>query len=92
MERIPDRAGDASKAHAFASSGNPDPELPRVAAPVEIDSQPRPSRLWDAVELFQERRCICTVEPAERVDRHRTIAGRIFGTYGIGSVHGGTCS
>lgn len=56
MERIPDRVGDAAKAHTFAGSGNPDPELPRVAAPIKIDSQPRPSCLWDAVELFRECR------------------------------------
>ena len=62
-----------------------------MTAPVEVDGQPRSRGFRDALKLISQYLWLCAVEPAECIDRHRTIAGGILGADREGSVHGGTC-
>jgi hypothetical protein len=91
VERIPDETGDASKAGALTGRRDLYPEVARVAAPVEVDSQPGPRGFRDAPELVSQCLWFCPVEPTECADWDRAIAGWILGTDGEGSVHGVTC-
>ena len=51
MECIPDETSDTAQAGPFAGRRDLPPKPARVAAPVEVNSQPRPRGFWDAIEV-----------------------------------------